>query len=76
MAVKAKVRAAQHEQRGRAWLAWHTALLPLMKQFPKLSDLTGTVAKAPPRQQTAAEIEAAGLRWHYALNARKGPAKT
>jgi len=23
-----------------AWLAWHTAALPLLKKFPKLEDLT------------------------------------
>jgi hypothetical protein len=72
--VAGAVRAAQQEQQGRAWLAWHTAFLPMLKTFPKLADLSPST-RAPPRRQTAAEIEAAGLRWHFALNARKGPSK-
>jgi hypothetical protein len=47
----------------------------MMKTFPALADLSPST-RSPPRQQTAAEIEAAGLRWHFALNAAKGPPKS
>lgn len=29
------------DRNARAWLAWHTAVIPLMKSIPTLSDLTG-----------------------------------
>lgn len=37
MAALAKRRLTRHDE--LAWLAWHTAALPLMKKFPKLTDL-------------------------------------
>jgi hypothetical protein len=32
--------------------------------------------KAPPKPQTGDDLYAIGLRWHYAINARKGRPKT
>lgn len=57
--VKAKVRAAENEQHGRAWLAWHTAALPLLKTFPKLNELMGVkkTAKAMSQDEIAATFK-------------------
>lgn len=49
------------KQRGdrsaRAWLAWHTAVIPLMKTIPTLTELAGTPQKT--KRQTPAEMRAA-----------------
>lgn len=46
------------EHKERAWLAYHTAYLPLQKKAVKLEDLSGG-AKAKPRKKTWAEQLAA-----------------
>lgn len=54
-------RRAEREHHARAWLAWHTAALPLTKKFPRLDDLTGKKAEKKP--QTPAQIEAVFRGW-------------
>ena len=49
------------QQHGRAWLAWHTAALPRLKQFPTLESLMGIKRKA--QRQTASEMEAIFKAW-------------
>lgn len=39
--MRAKANSTQIDQKNRAWLAWHTAAMPRMKDFPSLADLTG-----------------------------------
>jgi hypothetical protein len=59
--LQVAVERAQHEHQARAWLAWHTAVLPRLKKFPTLESLTGT--KRTMRRQTAAEMEAIFKAW-------------
>lgn len=48
--------AAEREQQGRAWLAWHIAALPRVKRFPSLDDMLGVRRKV--RRQTQDELVA------------------
>lgn len=41
MMMEAQAWRAEQEQRGRAWLAWHTAALARMKRLPPLARLLG-----------------------------------
>lgn len=52
---------AEHEQNGRAWLAWHTAFLPYAKKKPRLRDLL--VSRPKPRKQSADEQIAIARQW-------------
>jgi hypothetical protein len=51
----------EREQQDRAWLAWHIAALPRMKNFPTLEKLMGGKTKA--RRQTVSEMEAIMAAW-------------
>lgn len=51
LAIQGRVRAFEREQQGRAWLAWHTAALPNMKRFPRLTDLLGPAKPSPRRRR-------------------------
>lgn len=57
LTLKAKGRAAEAEQVGRAWLAWHTAVLGRVDKMPPLSDLTGV--RPQTKKMTPAEMRAA-----------------
>jgi hypothetical protein len=46
----------EREHKGRAWLAWHGAVLPRLKTMPTLERLQGVKRKL--RRQTPQEIEA------------------
>lgn len=59
--MEARLKARKYDHQANAWLAWHTAALPLMKKFPALEDLMGVKRKA--RQQTASEMEAILKAW-------------
>lgn len=51
----------EREQQDRAWLAWHIAALPRMKNFPALEKLMGGKTKV--RRQTVSEMEAIMAAW-------------
>lgn len=69
LAVKGKLRAAETEYSGRAWLAWHIAALPLMKCFPKLSDLQKRPARGERPTQSPAEIRTVMRQWRVTMAA-------
>jgi hypothetical protein len=50
----------QREHDQRAWLAWHTAGMPLMKKFPDLKDLQ---TPKPKKRQTPEEMMAVMRAW-------------
>jgi len=56
--VEAKVRAAENDHKGRAWLAYHTAILGRMQKPPKdFARFLAGVTK--PKKQTPEQLEAA-----------------
>lgn len=44
------MRAEETEQRGRAWLAWFIARLPMLKKFPDAKDFIGGPKKVQAKQ--------------------------
>lgn len=52
---------ADREHEAHAWLAWHTAALPMTKKFPKFEDFTGR--KLPAVRKSPQEVEALIRRW-------------
>lgn len=51
--VSGRLKAMEREFQGRAWQAWHTAVIPLMKTVPTLASLTGeqpTIKKQTPAE--------------------------
>ncbi len=44
------MRRFDREHRGRAWLAWHTAICYRAKEMPRLDALTGTATSKTVRQ--------------------------
>lgn len=59
---------AADEHDGRAWLAWHVAVLPYVKPFPPLSDLLSTKVDAP-KVQTIEEQISIAMAWTAAIQA-------
>lgn len=65
--MRGRSQSLERAQRGRAWLAWHTAIIGKLSRPPSLSDLLGDAPVV--RAQTPAEVksifatmrEAAGL---------------
>lgn len=53
--MKAKARTEKSEHQARAWHAWHTAVMPRMKEIPSLADLTGERPQI--KKQTPAEAQ-------------------
>lgn len=51
----------EREHQGRAWQAWHTAVLPRLKKFPTLESLMGVKRKAT--RQTVSEMDAIFRAW-------------
>jgi hypothetical protein len=51
----------EREQQGRAWLAWHVAVLPRQTKFPSLERLMGV--KRTAKSQTVSEMEAIFAAW-------------
>jgi hypothetical protein len=51
----------EREQQGRAWLAWHVAVLPRQTKFPSLERLMGV--KRTAKNQTVSEMEAIFAAW-------------
>jgi hypothetical protein len=51
----------EREQQGRAWMAWHVAALPRLKNFPTLERLMGV--KRTAKGQTVSEMEAIFAAW-------------
>lgn len=49
-----KAEALEREHNERAWLAWHTAAMPRMKDFPKLEKLL--YRQKPKREMTPDEM--------------------
>lgn len=54
--IDGRLKAMEREFQGRAWQAWHTAVIPLMKTVPSLAELTG--APTTNKKQTPAEMRA------------------
>jgi len=55
LALQARVRALEAEQRARGWLAWTIESLHRSKKLPKFKDLVATT-KAPSKPKTAGEL--------------------
>jgi hypothetical protein len=60
-------RAREHDH--RAWLAWHTALLPHLTPFPPLSDLLSTSVQEQ-RAQTVEEQISIAMAWSAAVQSQ------
>lgn len=56
LVMRGRLAAARTDDKNRAWLAWHTAAMPLMKDFPSLADLTGERPQI--KKMTPAEMKA------------------
>lgn len=55
--IAGKQKALERDFQGRAWLAWHTAVLGKVAKIPPLSDLTGVRPQS--KKMTPAEFRAA-----------------
>lgn len=54
--VDGRLKALERDFQGRAWLAWHTAILGRVEKIPTLASLTG--AQPQTKKQTPAEMRA------------------
>ena len=58
----------RHEHNQRAWLAWHTATIPMAKKVPRLSSL---MIRDRPKQQSIDQMISVARSWVAAFE-KKG----
>ncbi|WP_426043702.1 hypothetical protein [Caulobacter sp. DWR3-1-2] len=63
-------RRRDREHDGRAWQAWHTAVIPYIKPVPELADLMSKSSGGGPKVQTMAEQISHAMAWTAAIQAQ------